>query len=406
MKKAWSIVFSLILMCCLIATCAFNAREIGADLYKLYKNEIKNISLKSFDKLVQTVDSTLSDNFIIHGACIDTYGLIQKLEGKRTVIDADPDKTVIKGNDGKLYFASNVLSEDDSATGFEENIDSNVSCLLNLNNFCKNRNISLLYVNAPAKRINKADGFNYDSFDFYSKKSKYTEEQMNRFKINNLNLMSSLQGETSVYSDGFFATDHHWTIKTAFWAHQKICLALNELFDYDIDKKYYDLDNFEIETYKKSYLGSMGTRVGKYYAGIDDIDIIFPKFDTDFKIQYETKTLNKSVKEEGPFDEVIHKHTPDYYYITSDNSIVNVDNLLINSGHKVLLIKDSFGVPVSGWMSCWADELTIMDLRYKQEKSVEDVISEKDIDTVIIIYNAEMLENRRLFIFDTKSEGK
>ena len=46
------------------------------------------------------------------------------------------------------------------------------------------------------------------------------------------------------------------------------------------DEEALDIKNYEVNTYRNWFLGSIGKRVGIYYAGIDDIDLIYPKFDT------------------------------------------------------------------------------------------------------------------------------
>lgn len=406
MKKLSVILFILCLTLGLVLTCIFGMREIGSDLFKFVKNEKEGFSLDSVDRLFSTVDGTLSDNFVLHGGCIDIYGLVQKLEGRTTVYDADKSKTVTKGTDGKLYFVSNVLDETGGDDNLEERLKANAGSLEKLKKICDENGAVLLYVDAPGKYDTSIVTSSADKLSDPVAKSSYFEKMLNENDVASLNLTQAYKNEFDSYTDGFFITDHHWTIKTAFWGFQKICQKLNSLDGFEkIDGLYFDSDSYETVTIPDCYLGSMGVRVGKYFAGMDDMDIIFPKFDTKFEVCYETKTLGKTVKESGDFKKVIHGDKPEYYYITSDNSEVFVDNLLINNGHKVLLVKDSFGVPVSGWLSCLADELTILDLRYEQKKTLYDYITDNEIDTVIVLYHSDMMGNTSMFNFDGVSSG-
>ena len=118
------------------------------------------------------------------------------------------------------------------------------------------------------------------------------------------------------------------------------------------------------------------------------------------------KTLNKPVVREGSFKEAILNGEPTYdMYITSDNSMIHVDNELNTNGKRVLLIKDSFAVPVAAWLSCIVDELWIVDLRYEQTASVKQYIQDYEIDTVIVLYNPDALNSEVFFNYNEVSKG-
>jgi hypothetical protein len=76
----------------------------------------------------------------------------------------------------------------------------------------------------------------------------------------------------------FFKTDHHWKPETGIWANGKIMTYLQELgIIENFNRSWRDIDNFTVAVYKNSFLGSRGQRVGKYFAGVDDISLIYPE---------------------------------------------------------------------------------------------------------------------------------
>lgn len=80
--------------------------------------------------------------------------------------------------------------------------------------------------------------------------------------------------------DLFYRTDHHWTTKGGFWAYNQIVDYIEKRYNVEADTQVRNIDNYNVVTYKEWHLGSRGQRTGKYYAGIDDFDLITPKFDT------------------------------------------------------------------------------------------------------------------------------
>lgn len=397
MYKRISIVFSIILILLMLLTCVFGVKAIGKSLY-LY---VKTIGQKSFadsvDNFFETVDDAFTKNFCLRDSCISAYGLIQKFEGKNIVEDASRDKTVLLGDDGKLYFRGGVT--DELNAGAEIGMQENVNRLNKLNDFCHSNDVNLLYVIAP----HKYSGANVslpESRKDYTQDTYTFSKMLSKAGIENINLMAELL-DAGRYNDAFFITDHHWNIKTAFWGFGKICEKMNSAFESGINAKLYSADSYEIITYPNCYLGSMGVRVGRFYAGMDDIDAISPLFETRLSISFESKTLKTENKRTGDFKETVFAdNAPGYHmYITSDNSLVYVDNELIDNNNKTLIIKDSFGVPVSAWMACCFDELWIMDLRYAQNETVKDFIDNHEIDNVIILYNPEVMRSSTMYEF-------
>lgn len=61
---------------------------------------------------------------------------------------------------------------------------------------------------------------------------------------------------------------------------------------------------------------------------------------------------------------------------------------------KVLIVKDSFGLPVSAFMSTTCKNLTIYDPRCSHDESLTQFIQNGDFDLVIFVYNPESLSSK------------
>ena len=80
----------------------------------------------------------------------------------------------------------------------------------------------------------------------------------------------------------FYKTDHHWNVDGGMYAASCILQYAQKKLDMNVDDRICNKEYYNVETYLKWHLGSKGQRVGKYYAGIDDFSIMYPKFDTLF----------------------------------------------------------------------------------------------------------------------------
>lgn len=398
MKKRLSAtaLFTAVLLLGMLLTCIFGFRAIGAKILSGVGDRSANSALEYINQQFRTVEDAVSDNFIGHEIWVDLYGGIQRILGKQVVPDADETKTVVLGSDRKLYFLQNVVAEDAQA-----DTTRIVTDLERFSQNCAEKGVDFLYVSTPHKYCAEQVELPIGSSQDYRETTEQFHRELSARGISNMDLMDLWRKESKVYSDGFFVTDHHWRVETAFWAFGKIAERLH------IDPERYREDHFSREMVPNCFLGSMGTRVGRLYDGQDDIAIISPEYPTSFFVRYQTKTLGKDVTRQGDFSEVILTQPVSYtMYITSDNALVYVDNLLKEDGKRILLVKDSFGVPVAAWLSCVADEFWEMDLRYAQEESVEEFVDSHQIDTVIVLYNPEVIGSELFYNFSLPSEGK
>ena len=114
----------------------------------------------------------------------------------------------------------------------------------------------------------------------------YKIDYLTDYKINSINLKDLSAEQNIGLFDLFYKTDHHWKSSTGLWVAAQITERLNELFDMSLETDLLNPDNYIVERHAGVFLGSQGKRVGKYYAGVDDYEIIFPRYSTEFDVEY------------------------------------------------------------------------------------------------------------------------
>jgi len=205
----------------------------------------------------------------------------------------------------------------------------------------------------------------------------------------------------------FFRTDHHWTPETGLWASGEIAAALRERDpSFAYDPALFELENYNCETCEKVFLGSHGRRVGVWYAGLDDLDILTPKFETRLRFSVPSRNLVR----EGSFEETMlfPERLTDRDLIRSNRYVVycgdaydhlRIENLLGGNGKRLLVLEDSFSHVVIPFFSLAYGQVDYLDLRAWFEDPLT-YIDEVQRDAVLILYNPGALEDNNTIMFE------
>ena len=184
----------------------------------------------------------------------------------------------------------------------------------------------------------------------------------------------------------YYRTDHHWNTEGAFYAYQHIAKWITKQTGCTLDSRLIDLNNYSITKYYKWHLGSYGQRTGKYYAGIDDYDLICPKFNTEL--------ISSDGKTKGSFENVIVNM--DVFNKRDATSRYTYDSALAKpySGHlrasdaksklSVYMISDSYSEAVDPYMLLTYRDYSKGSL-YDLEALSTSVLKEINPDVVILM---------------------
>ena len=314
---------------------------------------------------------------------IRIYSQAQKQMNTRLYEDAEYG-WIIRDNNNKLHFP---LTAQSTAWHAKQTVA--------LQSYLENKNIPMLYIVAPCKYIEGVTKLPY-GIRFYNDQN--TDEFLAVLKeagVDSLDLRQSLQNSGLDLADCHFKTDHHWKHQTAFFAYKTSVDFIRERYQINLDPDafYTDLNNYYTLDFKNAFLGSQGRRVGAAVVGKDDVSVILPKYDTDYRIYDGTK--REEILWQGAFeDTILRRHllsqTDEYAnmygaYFEFDFSHLIIQNQKVKNGKHIIVLKDSFGLPFSAFLSTTTETVEMIDMRGFDHASLCSYLAESNPDLVIVM---------------------
>ena len=205
----------------------------------------------------------------------------------------------------------------------------------------------------------------------------------------------------------FFPTDHHWTPEAGLWAAGEVSAAMGGREEsLRTDPALFELSSYESETWERVFLGSHGRRSGIWYAGLDDLDVLTPRFENALRFSVPTEGILR----EGSFSETMlfpeklteeDKMNSAAYdvYCGGQYDLLRVENLLGGNGKRLLVLQDSFSLVVIPFFSLGYEQVDYLDLRL-WGGDLLDYIDETRPDAVLILYNPGALEDNNTVMFE------
>ncbi len=401
-------VIAVVFICLIFTVCAgtaikiYDGREGYRNIYIAYLNgntgitsKVKSLILTAYET-IESVD----DKIFERNGFINVYGFAQKVVGSKYVYDpVDSSNNIVKLGNGSLSFI--MKKADDLSLKADQTA--------NLHAVLKTKGIQLLYVQLPCK-INEFN--NQLPKGIYDYSAENMNQMITALKIRGVatfDLREEIHRDGLDYNSIFFRTDHHWKPETALWAADKISGKLNSDYGFQIDLTLLDKSNFSTTLYKNWFLGSQGKRVGQYFAGTDDFNLILPKYETDIicayygiggLVQNRTGSFENTVIFRENFDK--KNYFDSNTYQTYSGAEYCVSTYLNNNieGKKILVIRDSFSNTLAPFFSLAAcKELRTIDPRYFKD-SITDYIDEFKPDAVLMLYSITALSHSEFFDFN------
>ena len=149
---------------------------------------------------------------------IQLFGAYQDFS-ERTVVEdtADPQYTVVRLPDGSLTF----VGQDEKVRA-----DAQAAQLLRLQTALEERDISLLYIQAPSKLDPEDTRLPYSVTDPSNGCADRLLAALEEHGVDALDLRRTLKDAGGAWEDWFYRTDHHWTTEAAFTCFQDIVQKL------------------------------------------------------------------------------------------------------------------------------------------------------------------------------------
>lgn len=364
--------------------------------YSPLKESLKNkkINLLNLDETAKLLETTVTENVYGKYSFVENYGYLQRLMDK----NEENNFEVIKDKQGSLhytFFGSQANPVYDIATRTED-----------FKNGMKNKDTKFVYLMPPDKYIR---GYSELStgipYNYANETADKFLELLNEKNVDTIDLRDNLTESGIPNDELFFKTDHHWKIETAFWEFGQLVNKLNSNYNMNLDenKFYTNKENYNFITYENSYVGSMGRKTGKLYGGVDDFTLVYPKFETSYT--YYSKTGEQEMTLDGRFEEALLTVSPfriekgtyaleaDKYsaYLFGNRGIVHVKNKDNSSGLKILIVKDSFTVPLAAFLSTVCSDVYLVDPRYYKEDIPTFVDSIDNLDIIFMSFSPQDL---------------
>ncbi|MGZ9587158.1 alginate O-acetyltransferase AlgX-related protein [Paenibacillus marinisediminis] len=339
--------------------------------------------LDAVQAAIAETEEAINNNFVYRKAFIEVNGLYQRVIDKKVVEDIEPANTVYKTADNQLVFVTK-----------RQDVAQYVSSMAAFQRYLDTFGIPLLYVLPPSKIYNSEHQLPIGVQDYSEHNADAFLAGLKDRHIDYIDLRKVIRGSGMAMQDAFYNTDHHWTIDTAFYSFGVIVKTLNERYGFQIDPKYSDIRQYNRATYERFFLGSQGRRVGQLYGGVDDFTLITPRFDTEQELIQ--RDSNATKRFEGGFEEAVlvkdyvdpnkPASTNRYAVYHGDHAELVFHNKRVNSG-KIVLIKDSYALPIYSFLSLCANEVRALDLRLYKQGTVYDYIKEYKPDMVMVLYS-------------------
>ncbi|MGM9626060.1 MAG: hypothetical protein ACI3XM_10200 [Eubacteriales bacterium] len=255
--------------------------------------------------------------------------------------------------------------------------------------------IPLLYLQAPTKEI---DGFTEYPAGIAYKSTENAADMADALRRRGVPVLSFAEAFSAQNTDAaslFYRTDHHWTTQTAFSAFAMTVSYLNGQYDLSLDRSVCDAQNWVSLDQPASFLGSVGRRLGAELAGLDDYTFLEPAFETSYEIYYPPESTLTPYWS-GTFHDTIVRDSILYSddvsanryacYFQYDYGELIIDNLLCDNDLHVAIIKDSFALPFTAFLSTAVSRIDMIDLR-EFEGSVTGHLLDTKPDLVLILYS-------------------
>lgn len=358
---------------------AWGCRHTAKSIF--VKHEVENVRA--------TVEESIKDNFAWHNQWINLNGGFQRLLGV----------TVVRGANGDVYKLSNGQI---MYTLPKKKMKTYANYVVKFRDELAKAGIPLMYVQYPFK-IEGDDVMPIGTHVYGNSNADALVERLREAGVDTLDIRDSIKDEGLEWSSLFFRTDHHWKPTTGLWASGKMMEHVSEKYGLDVDMSCYDLDNYEVTTYKDWMLGSIARRTGAWYDGVEDFDLLDPKFETDF--DFSGTRSGKTIERSGPFWDSMYdfsnlkeKATFDFNtystYTGGQYRLAHFVNKKAKNDFRILMVRDSFSCATVPFIAMNASEVVTIDMR-RYKKSVLEYAKKHDFDLVMVAYNPSAFSEKQ-----------
>ncbi len=300
-------------------------------------------------------------------------------------------------NNGMLTFTE---GQEADLTAFADNLSG-------LQRFLTDQGIPFLFVMAPAKVPLNGEGMPRGTPDNYENTN--ADQAMRLLSdrgVQALDLRQTLSATLAQVEENFYRTDHHWNVTGSLKGYRQIMENVERMIP-EVKAAYTDPACWEKREKPDWWLGTHGKRVGRFFAGTDALTWALPTFETRmsrvtpgygfYRGSFEQTEINAYVVNNRDYMQMDGNRV----YVGADYPLSLHRNPSAPNPQKVLLLKDSFMIPLQAYFATEFAEVDALDPRYFKECSVAEYVAMNPPDLVIMMVSKTTLAHGAYADFGT-----
>lgn len=171
----------------------------------------------------------------------------------------------------------------------------------------------------------------------------------------------------------YFKTDHHWTMRGAYYAYAEAAEALGF--------EPYSMADFSTRNVSTDFLGTYASKVVGFPVKPDVIEVFQPRFPVNYEVTDEATEVTHSLYQ---WDS-LQKRDQYSFFLHGNHSLQTIHSHVKN-GRKLAIIKDSYAHVFIPFLANHYEEIHIIDLRYFHS-GLNSYLEENKLDDVLLLYN-------------------
>lgn len=192
----------------------------------------------------------------------------------------------------------------------------------------------------------------------------------------------SVEGIFENRPDLYYNTDHHWTSQGAYLAYETYMRILGKGYRPAENFTIATADNFQGSTYSRSALWLTPAEQMELWQGSENLTVS----------NGETEGTHSGIFYKENL-EIADKYT---VFLDGNHSIVRVKNP--EKTGKLLVIRDSYGHCLGGFLAESYGEVVLVDLRYYRQ-AVSELVEQEGFDNILVCYScANFLTDTNLML--------
>lgn len=284
-------------------------------------------------------------------------------------VKSDIERSILKSENNGIFFGKDgYLLEKYKKSG--ENLDNNIE---SINSFSKKLpDVSTYFLLAPNSVKIYEDKLPLFASPYDQLKTIDKVKDNLDSEINFTDVYEILNGIKDEYI--YFKTDHHWTMRGAYYAYEELCRNIN------INP--YAINDFDTKIVSDSFYGTFYSKANNRHIKADSIEILNLKFPGKYEVYYADED-----KGSDTLYEVEHLETKDKYavFLDGNHSLMTIKSGIKNN-KRLVVFKDSYAHCFIPFLVNHYAEIHVIDLRY-YKLDVYDYIEKNDIREALFLYN-------------------